>query len=157
MAGNKSVASGAKPQLTGIRNRCCDIEIYPDVKYWLENYAIPKQIHPIGISFFDMDMYTPLFYEEEQANLKFGSARSWTSLFNMITRLELQTNNQIPLTHLNSVITGSVGDVSGSKFLEYFKIYSKIDTKKIFKTGEFTIENNKISENLYAIMLYWKY
>lgn len=148
LAGNTTAIAGAKTQLTAIRDRCTEIPVYADVDFWIKNYAIPKNLHSSGISFFEMDNNKIYFHEKETASEKFASPRSWTSLFNMIGVLE-EKNDIIPNNILTVNVVGTVGKNAGARFLEYYKIFKSIDIKKIFETGSYILPKDKLID-MYA-------
>lgn len=136
LAGNETSAAGARVQLSAIRNRSTLVHTHPNVEYWLDNYAIPTGIHPMGISFFNNKGNVSYFQEEESTSEQFGSPRSWTSAFRMLEKIEKNYVNKsksekVQLIH--AVVQGSVSPKAAEKFMMHYEIFKNIDVDKIFE------------------------
>lgn len=155
LAGNEKSAAGAKVQLSAIRNRCTMLYVKSDVDYWVDEFAIPNGLHPIGISFFSVKEHKALFHEEESTNEQYGSPRSWTAAFNNVRDLESDSKFDPTKTAdkkiMRAIIQGCVGSNSARNFFEYYDIYSKIPVNKIFDgTQKIEIPADPISRYAYA-------
>jgi len=134
LCGNPSAKAGNKGNLLSpIGNRCALMKVKMDFKYWVDNYAIPNNVHPAVISFLKRN--EQYVYEEEQIGLNaFGSFRSWTRFANVISILTRQKRDDPSrLMYYGNSIVGNEG---AREFSNFYNIYSKINTEKIFKTGE---------------------
>ena len=160
LAGNETSAAGARVQLSAIRNRCVNYRVFSDPEYWIDNYAAPKGIHDIGISFFSSKDHFTLFHEEEATSHQFGSPRSWTHAFIQLTWAE---NNEkyhavdprtkktgLPIADLQAILEGSVSKKAAAKFIEYYRIYREVNATKIFDTGKYVIPEKNINRFAFA-------
>lgn len=153
LAGNEKSAAGAKVALSAIRNRSLMLYSESDVNYWIDNYATPRNLHPIGISFFCMNENKSLFHMEESTNEQFGSPRSWTNLFQNLRALEdsgFNFNAPGAKSVLMGIFQGCVGNTAASKFNEYYTVYSKIPVDHIFETGIFSIPDEPVQRYAFA-------
>lgn len=141
LAGNEKSSAGAKVQLSAIRNRCTMMYCISDVEYWLENYALPNNLHPAAASYFNMKDKAPLFHEEEKTNDQYASPRSWTSAFKKLKILEDSNMSEM---YTKAIIMGDVGPVAASDFWTYYKLYRKVDGKKIYDTGKYVIPTDGV-------------
>lgn len=141
LAGNESSAAGARVALSAIRNRCTIIYTRSDVRYWLDNFAIPNQIHPSGISFFSQETNWDLFQEEESVNEQFGSPRSWTSAFNLLTETE---KLGLDLRYAQAILQGSVSSAATHRFMLHYEIFSKINLVDIFDNKKWNIPSDAV-------------
>jgi len=147
LAGNETSAAGARIQLSAIRNRSTIIYTCSDVQNWIDNFAIPNCILPIGISFFRSKIYEYLFQEEESAHEQFGSPRSWTSAFNLISELERNEqlkNDPYYRDFVFCIIQGSVSREATEKFMLHYDIYSKLNIEEILNTGVIKLPKDTI-------------
>jgi hypothetical protein len=146
LAGNEKSAAGAKIQLSAIRNRALTVYVKSDVDHWIENYAIPNNIHPACLGFFSVRENHSVFHEEEQTAHQFASPRSWTNLFDNLSCLEMMPGFNMDDNHhiLRALFQGAVGPTAGLKFDEYYTFYSKIPVNKIYETGKFSIPDKAI-------------
>jgi hypothetical protein len=154
LAGNEKSAAGAKVQLSAIRNRCTMLWAVSDVNHWVDEFAIPTGLHPVGISFFSIKEYQKYFHEEESVSEQYGSPRSWTAAFNNITDLERDKtfdSNKISNKKLmRAIIQGCVGPRAAKEFFNYYDIYSKIPVAQIFATGKIDIPTDPVTRYAYA-------
>lgn len=141
LAGNESSAAGARVTLSAIRNRCTVIYTHSNPRYWLDNFAIPNQINPSGISFFNLETNWDLFQEEESVNEQFGSPRSWTSAFNLITEIE---KSGLDLRYIQSIMQGSVSSAAAHRFMMHYEIFSRINLEDIFDNKKWVIPSDSV-------------
>jgi hypothetical protein len=166
LAGNETSAAGARIQLSAIRNRTTMLYAKTDVNYWLEHYAVPNNIHPIGISFFSNPINYDILQEAESTSEQFGSPRSWTSLFNIISFIEGNTNlwikddDYVPVVneeYIHAVTQGSVSRAATERFLAHYKIYSAIDTNAFFKGGDFDIPRDSVKRYCFVTAITYEF
>ncbi len=154
LAGNEKSAAGAKVQLSAIRNRCTMLWAKSDVNYWVDEFAIPHGLHPVGISFFSIREHQNYFHEEESTNEQYGSPRSWTAVFNNLTDLEKDRSFDHTKTSdkkiMRAIIQGCVGPRAAKDFFEYYDIYSKIPVNQIFAGAKIEIPQDAIARYAYA-------
>lgn len=151
LAGNETSAAGAKTQLSAIINRCMVLRCKPDVQYWIDNFAIPNNIHDAGISFLQRTDSQPLFNMAEQTTEQFATPRSWTAAFVALKHFESQYTmtsggHALKGALLRSVMAGCVGDGAASKFWEYYTVYRDINAEKIFATGKFEVPEDLVKK-----------
>lgn len=166
LAGNESSAAGAKVQMSAIRNRVTFINSRADVKNWLSNFAIPSGIHPMGISFFNNPMNHDLFQEAESSNEQFGSPRSWTSLFNILSFIEKTPslwvededyNLVLPRQYIYAVVQGSVSRVATERFMMHYDIYKEVDMDDFFDNGNVAIPDNPVNRYCYCTAITYEF
>jgi len=151
LAGNDSSAAGAEMSLSAIRNRCTMFNTKPDLKYWLEEFAIPNNLNPVGISFFqNKAMNERYFHTEESTTEQFGSPRSWTSAFNYISELE-KLDKEPNLKLIKAVLEGSVSQEGAGAFMNYYSIYREIDLNEIFEKGNINIPKDIVNKYAYSM------
>lgn len=157
LAGNEGSAAGAEEQLSAIRNRSKMFFTVADPDYWVKNYAIVNDFHPIAYSIFKKPENLVLFHEEESVREQWASPRSWAAAFNNIKFYE---NKNITDIELHAILQGCIGVKAAAQLFAEYKLFYKFNVEKIFKTGEFTIPTNPldlytfgaaISSQFYAI------
>ena len=147
LAGNETSTAGAQEQLSAIVNRCIVIKSLADFNYWVKNFALPNKLHPLGISFLQHSIYNHFFMEDERDS-PYGSPRSWTTLFNHLTDIELN-EPKINMSELLCIFSGCVGPTAAQDFLNYYMISSKINAKEIFKTGSWKLPMEDLSKYVF--------
>lgn len=166
LAGNESSAAGAKIQLSAIRNRSTVLYTYADVKNWINNYAIPNDIHPAGISFFSNPMNQDIFQEKESTVEQFGSPRSWTSLFNTIKFIEENkvlheededNNLVVPSKYIHAVAQGCVSRTAAERFMLHYEIFKNVDVNKLLDKGIVQIPGESVNRYCYAIAITYEF
>lgn len=166
LAGNESSAAGAKVQMSAIRNRTTILYSKADVKYWVNNFAVKNNIHPVGISFFNNPMNYDLLQEQESPNEQFGSPRSWTSLFNMISFLEENKdfwvddedyNKVIPRNYIQAITQGSISRAATERFMLHYDIYKDIDMKAFFDKEEINIPTDPVARYCYVTAITYEF
>lgn len=153
LAGNETSAAGAKTQLTAIRNRTKVLFAVPNVNYWIENFALPNNLHEAGISFFERVENKTLFNMEEQTSKQFGTARSWTSAFESLRHFEKIYNDRKSEIILQAILAGDVGEEACAKFWTYYKIYRSQDIAKVFETGQYQIPEDPVNRFAFGAAL----
>jgi len=132
LAGNMSAKAGSKKNLlSAVANRCVIMPVHGDFHYWKAKFAIPVGINSKIIAFLSHSKYTTYFQEEEQLENPWASARSWTKFANLLSAME---SSDAEITHPDLLYYGSghVGSEAASEFASYYKIYSQVETDKIF-------------------------
>jgi len=132
LAGNMSAKAGSKKNLlSAVANRCVIMPVHGDFEYWKSNFAIPSGTNSKVVTFLSHSKYTKFFQEEEQLENPWASARSWTKFANLLTAME---TNLPEVTHQDLLYycSGHVGTLAASDFATYYKIYSQVETDKIF-------------------------
>ena len=166
LAGNESSAAGAKVQMSAIRNRTTIIYSRADVKHWLSDFAIPSGMHPVGISFFNNPMNHDIFQEAESSNEQFGSPRSWTSLFNIVTFIENTQalwvedddyNLVVPRQYIHAVVQGSVSRAAAERFMMHYDIFKEVDMEAFFDKGKIDIPNDAVGRYCYATAITYEF
>jgi len=134
LAGNMSAKAGSKRNLfSAVANRCAIMPVKVDFDYWKTNFAIPNGINSKIISFLNNNKYRKYFQEEEQLDEAWSSARSWTKFSNMLNPLEeANKKDGISQTDLLYYCAAHCGNAAASEFTSYYKIFSLVETDKIF-------------------------
>lgn len=168
LAGNTTKEAGAKPSLTPIINRLAILEVEPDIEGWI-SYATgtdvldvinfyeiepkPVKVHTAVISFIDKNGKNAL--EPENTKDPYGTIRSWTFFGKILTRY-LEKEKTPDMSTILYLASAHVGKKLASDFINFFKVYHKIDVKKILETGELikfdSDQQNAIAE-LYSIIV----
>jgi hypothetical protein len=132
LAGNLSAKAGSKKNLlSAVANRCAIFPVHLDFNYWKTNYAIPAGMNGKIISFLSYTKYRKFFQEEEQLDRPWASARSWTKFSNILTPLE-QMLKVVPHQDVLYYAAAHLGDDASAEFTGYYKIFSQVETDKIF-------------------------
>ena len=147
LAGNETSAAGAKVQLSAIKNRCTMIYTYSDINYWLTEFAIPNNIYAPGISYFQNKANHMYFQEDESTVSPFGSPRSWTSAFNLISHL-VNTNKYSDLL-AEVILQGSVSNKAASSFSMYNSIFRNINVNEVFDNHVINIPLDPVEKYCY--------
>lgn len=132
LAGNMSAKAGSKKNLlSAVANRCVILPVHGDFNHWKTEFAIPVGINSKVITFLSNSKYNKYFQEEEQLENPWASARSWTKFANL---LSMQEEFMPDLEHTDIMYFGAghVGEEAASEFATYHKIYSQVETDKIF-------------------------
>lgn len=156
LAGNETSAAGARVQLSAIRNRSTILYTKSDVKYWINNFALPNRLHPMGISFFQSIINEEYFQEEETAYEQFGSPRSWTSAFNLISKIE-NSNFSNLRNYIFAIIQGSVSRIAAEKFMIHFDLYRNINLQEVFEQGIIRLPKDTIELYCYITALTYSF
>jgi len=169
LAGNATSAAGARLQLSAIMNRCYKIPTCADVSYWLEHYAEPQNLLPVGISFFQNNSNKDLFHEEESTSEQFGSPRSWTYLLRLLEQLQNSgrlsgiysskkpSDVMIGTKLKQSVCRACVSGSAASAFYNYMEIFEKVDVKKLFVKGQVDIPSDRVDQYAYMAAMASEY
>ena len=127
-------------------NRFAHIKIEQHFQTW-EKFA-KENIHPIIIEYLDRNKQDLMSKSYEGVEYAFNTPRTWEYVSKIIT------NNAIVLEDLNDkskefkvlkhLVSGCVGDVVATKFLQFLKNTfknNKIDIKKIFSDDNYVLQN----------------
>ena len=152
LAGNMSAKAGSKKNLlSAVANRCVILPVHGDFNYWKEKFAIPVGINSKVVTFLSHSKYNKFFQEEEQLENPWASARSWTKFANL---LSMQEEFMPDLHHTDIMYYGSghVGETAASEFATYYKVYSQVETDKIFdKKIPIEIPDNFSGQYIFAL------
>ena len=163
LAGNTSSKAGAKTMFSAVINRCAMLPVHLDFTQWKNDYALPMSLNSKIISFLSNSKNQRYAQEEEKINMDAGwaSFRSWTRFSNLLNPMEAFYKD-IPTEQILYYGTAHVGEEAASEFSTYYKIFSQVETEKIFKreipikvpddlTGQYVYAMANISEffNLY--------
>ncbi len=152
LAGNMSAKAGSKKNLlSAVANRCVILPIHADFQQWKTEFAIPNNINSKVITFLSNSKYNAFFQEEEELDHPWASARSWTKFANLLTMME----EFVPdLSHMDILYYGAghVGETAASEFATYHKVYSQVESDKIFdKKIEIIIPNDFSGQYIFAL------
>lgn len=163
LAGNTSSKAGAKTMFSAVINRCAMLPVYLDFNQWKNDYAFPMGLNSKIISFLSNSKNQRYAQEEEKINMDAGwaSFRSWTRFSNLLNPME-EFYKDVPTDQILYYGAAHVGEEAASEFSTYYKIFSQVETVKIFKreipikvpddlTGQYVYTMANISEffNLY--------
>ena len=135
-AGNASTKSGANVILSSIISRMLPYNVYPDKKYWIENFAQHNGLNSTVLSFLSREVNTPYFFEPE-SNDPTGSPRTWSHLAHSLDVLSRRINFKKDFNTLRLIVSGCVSKIATKEFMDFYTIYSKVPVIDIYKTGEF--------------------
>jgi len=146
LAGNDSTAAGAEVQLSAIINRCTIFNCYPDVHYWIENYAVNHGVHDIIKTFLGKEGNEQYFIGEEITTEQFPTPRSWTNASRQLQALERKYNNKHKTETYDRLVSnfvyGNVGRKAEHAFTEFRKMYEHFNGEKIILDGKFEKPDN---------------
>lgn len=119
MLGNRSKdKSGAGRTSTKLANRTCNLTMDASLADWVDNFALPTNVDPLGIQF--LRYREPLFCKFD-ADAPMGinpTPRSWTRAFRTSRRLD-------DLKYFEK-IKGEVGEGPAAEFTAFRKIYMNL-------------------------------
>jgi len=132
LAGNMSAKAGSKKNLlSAVANRCVIMPVHGDFNHWKTEFAVPVGINSKVVTFLSNSKYNKYFQEEEQLENPWASARSWTKFANLLSMQE-EFMPELDHTDIMYYGAGHVGEEAASEFATYHKIYSQVETDKIF-------------------------
>ena len=138
--------SGAKSLSNNIPapivNRLAMFRVDVNFEQWKKDFAIPNYLNSKIISFLNNQKNRKYFQQEEQVNVPWASARSWTKLSTLLNTMEKYLKN---INHSDILYYASshVGEEAASEFTTYYKIFSEIPTEDIFdRKIEISIPHN---------------
>jgi len=153
LAGNLSAKAGSKRNLfSAVANRCAIMPVKVDFDYWKTNFAIQNGINSKIISFLSNSKYRKFFQEEEELDMAWSSARSWTKFSNILNPLEDVSKDGISQQDILYYCAAHCGDAAASEFTSYYKIFSQIETDRIFDR-QINIEIPESLTNRYIYIL----
>lgn len=132
LAGNTSQKAGAKTTFSAIVNRCAMFPIETSFDHWKNEFALPNNLHTAVVSFLTNGSYQKHFHQEEQVDAPWASPRSWTRFASMLKEMETVAGGKLSVDDLKYIATGHVGTAAASDFVQYYKIFTNFDMKKIF-------------------------
>jgi hypothetical protein len=119
MLGNRSKdKSGAGRVSTKLNNRTCNLTMDASLVDWVDNFALPNNVDPLGIQF--LRYREPLFCKfDPDAEMGINpTPRSWTRAFRTSRRLD-------DLKYFEK-IKGEVGEGPAAEFTAFRKIYMNL-------------------------------
>ena len=117
--------AGARQLLTALEDRITVIEVVPDVKVWLEEFAIQAGIHPLIISFLAHDANKRFLdtFEEAKIGESFATPRSWEIVSRYLYALEEDgkglDNSKRPI--LEAILESKLGVAVATQFLVWYE------------------------------------
>jgi len=160
LAGNETPMAGARITFTAIRNRCMALYAEPDVKFWLQNYAVPNGVHDTICSFFSIIDHESYFCTEESNFEQFASPRSWDQgvsefLWNLEKTNKMDEIKTDPKLQniMRCALEGCVGSGPANKFIEYLLIYKDIDVSPLFDKGILNVPEDPIRKMAYSTIV----
>lgn len=127
--------SGAKSLSNNIPapivNRLAMFKVDVNFEQWKKDFAIPNFLNAKIISFLNNQKNRKYFQQEEQVNVPWSSARSWTKFSTLLNTMEKYLKN---VNHADILYYAAahVGEEAASEFTAYYKIFSEIPTEDIF-------------------------
>lgn len=152
LAGNDSALSNSVRLSSGIVGRVYIIYVKTDYNYWKNEYAIPTNIHGEIITFLNNSINRNKYFHADEDFKPYASPRAWSNLSIAWNSLKNQK-----FFKLHNLVQGHVGIESAAAFMTHYKIYSAINCKQIFQTGQFSISNSAINGYIFgtAIISYY--
>lgn len=134
LCGNTSQKAGAKTTFSAIVNRCALFPVFTDFGYWKNNFAIVNGVHSAIISFLGNQTFQKHFHEKEEVDKPWASPRAWTRLSTIIKRIEeMSGGRKLAADDLAYLAAAHVGKTASGEFVNYYKIFTQFDMKKIFE------------------------
>lgn len=127
-----SDGAGAQSLLTALSDRVCIVNVVEDYTVWKQDYAIPREIHPLVTGFLDFrtDLFSTFAKRKKGENGKtFGSPRTHTSVSDVFYYDE--EVGQWDESELQACIAGYVGEGISSEYMAFKQIYGKLMAEKI--------------------------
>lgn len=118
-AGNREGDGGAtNTLLSPLANRMCLVEVDYDLDIWIEDFAVPNDVHPSIIGF--LKQSPDMFYTGDKDDLEpgtsFATPRSWVGGSDALYDYDLGLMSQF-MTHV--AVQGMVGNGMDSLVLDY--------------------------------------
>lgn len=136
-AGNRDTDNGNTSELLGpLVNRMMLMEIDYDLKVWIEDYAVPFNLNPIGIGF--LKTHPEYFYTgdvEDRTTPVFASPRQWKTVCDV---LDLLDKGSIEQDHAEFAIQGMVGEGLDTLILAYYERAKKLPALEDIFSGKVT-------------------
>lgn len=151
LAGNDSVAAGARDQLSAVMNRVSKKYVKTDYKQWKNDYGF-ENVHPFILGFLDAEVNRDFFHMEESMYEPWASPRSWSYLSKKIKLMEARNIEQDENTRL-AEYTSYVGKTAAAELLKYYLFYKNINVEEIFKTGEYSIPTSTIEQYIFSSLV----
>lgn len=133
ISGAKSLANAIPAPIV---NRLMIMPVVASFSAWKEQYAIKKRLNSKVLGFLSNAKHGQKFFQgEEQVNKPWPSARQWTRFANYLSKIEAISKNDeegITQRRLTYLCAGHVGDEAASEFTTYYKLFSEVETTKIF-------------------------
>jgi hypothetical protein len=145
LAGNDSSLSNSVRLSSGIVGRVYIIYVETDYNYWKINYAIPNNVHGEIISFLNNDINRNKYFHEDEDFKPYASPRAWSNL-----SIAWNILDQSKYFKLHNLTQGHIGIEAAAAFMTHYKIYSTINCKKIFQTGNFKISNSAVDGYIFG-------
>lgn len=114
-----------------IVNRIAMFPVHVEFSAWKKNFAIPYGVNSKVLSFLSNTKNRKYFQQEEQVNKPWASARAWTKLSGLINPLE-DAMKTIKHQDILYFAEAHVGEEAAAEFTTYYKIFSEVETDKIF-------------------------
>ncbi len=134
-----------------IVNRIAMYPVHVDFESWKKRFAIPYGINSKIVSFLSNSKNRKYFQQEEQVNKPWASARSWTKFSGLVNPLE-DAMKTIPHQDILYYAEAHVGEEAAAEFTMYYKIFSEVETEKIFN-GEIEPEIPNDMSGQYVFIL----
>ena len=132
--GNREDDEGVYTQLGGPLADRFEIHfIEPDFREWLEDFALPNQIHPLVRDFLSFKPSALSTREPGEGELIFPTPRSWERVSDIL-KLEENVYDQT----IRQKIIGNVGEAEGNQFIDFCMKNAKPVTAAEFLEKEAT-------------------
>jgi hypothetical protein len=130
LAGNRAEdRAGFRQMNAGISSRTTHYQVKGDPKRWIEDFAIPNEVHPYIVSFIqysDIKLNsTPL------ENGPWANPRTWTEASYQIFQLENMINRSLTSEEMYVIIESKVGTEFATDFYAYTELIAKWDAEGI--------------------------
>lgn len=155
IAGNDSVAAGAREQLSAIMNRVSKKYVKTNYDYWKNEFALGK-INPIILGFLDQLDNHKYFHMEESQFEPWASPRSWTYLSTKMSALESSKLNY-GNPELVAEFSSYIGTEAASKLIQYWIYYKTVNVVEIFKTGHYKIPPDIVSRYIFSYAISYEF
>lgn len=106
-------------------------EIYPDLEIWKQDYAYNMGIHNLVIAYLN---FQPTSFHTQSAsdgNMMFATPRSWVAVSDI-----LKIDSDVSKNVVANKITGNIGDVEASQFIQFCKLQETLLSIDTILNGE---------------------
>ena len=151
LAGNDSVAAGARDQLSAVLNRTSKKYVKTDYNQWKMDFGYDN-VHGFVLGFLDAEVNQKFFHMEESMYEPWASPRSWSYLSKKIQLMEKYKVEQDEMTRL-AEYSSYVGQIAAAELLKYYMFYRNIKVEQIFETGKYKIPMTTVERYIFTSLI----
>lgn len=154
-AGNRETDGGVTFSLaTPLRDRMTHVEMIPDYRDWIDNFAIPNRLNPGTIAFihYTGSKYFNTLSPKDTSHSGGSSPRSWTRISDI---QNVRDKTGISESVYKAMVAGRVGSKAGIEYTTYIKNMADLpDVMSILngETKDFGDHKKEISKNYFITL-----